>query len=57
VMDWHCMCKKSGESVDHLLLNCEVARDLWVSIFHLFGTEWVMPQLVVELLASWRGKP
>ena len=36
VMDWCCMCKKSGEFIDYLLLHCEVARDLWVSIFHLF---------------------
>jgi hypothetical protein len=44
------MCKKSGESIDHLY--CEVARDLWASIFRLFGIEWVMSQRVVELLAS-----
>jgi hypothetical protein len=35
------MCKRSGESIDHLLLlHCEVARDLWASIFRLFGVEW-----------------
>lgn len=26
-MDWCCMHKKSGKSIDHLLLHCEVARD------------------------------
>jgi len=31
------MCKKSKENIDHLLLHYEVARHLWVSIFHLFG--------------------
>jgi hypothetical protein len=31
------MCKKSGESIDHLLLYCEIARDLWSSLFHLVG--------------------
>jgi hypothetical protein len=50
------MCKKSSESIDHLLLHCEVARDLWATVFHLFGIEWVMTQWVVELLASWRNQ-
>jgi hypothetical protein len=27
VVDWYCMYKKSGKSIDHLL-HCEVARDL-----------------------------
>jgi hypothetical protein len=39
VIDWCCMCKKSGETIDHLLLHCEVARDLWSYIFTLFGVE------------------
>jgi hypothetical protein len=43
VMDWCCMCKKSEESIDHLLLHCKVARDLWVSAFRLFGIEWSCP--------------
>jgi hypothetical protein len=56
VVDWCCMCKKSGEMVDHLLLHCEVARALWNSVFGLCGLEWVMPQHVVDLYASWRGQ-
>jgi hypothetical protein len=36
VVDWCCICKKSRETIDHLLLHCEVARDLWVSIFPSF---------------------
>jgi hypothetical protein len=28
VVEWCCMCKKSGESIDHLMLHCEVAREL-----------------------------
>jgi hypothetical protein len=47
------MCKKSGESIEHLSLHCEVARDLWSYILTLFGVEWVMPRMVLELLTSW----
>jgi hypothetical protein len=53
VIEWCCLCKKSGESIDHLLLHCEVARDLWSYILILFGVEWVIPRTVLELLKSW----
>jgi hypothetical protein len=49
------MCKKSGESIEHLFLHCEVARDLWSYILTLFGVEWVMPRMVLELLTSGYG--
>jgi hypothetical protein len=29
VTEWCCMCKHSGESIDHLLLHCDVAIELW----------------------------
>jgi hypothetical protein len=47
VVEWCCMCKRGDESIDHLLLRCEVARDLWSAIFTLFGVHWVMPARVV----------
>jgi len=53
VIEWCCLCKKSRESIDHLLLHCEVARDLWSYILILFGVEWVIPRTVLELLKSW----
>jgi hypothetical protein len=36
VMDCCCMCKKSREFIDHLLLHSKVARNLWASVFRLF---------------------
>ena len=55
VVDWFCMCKKSGESIDHLL-HCVIAREIWTSLFHLFGVVWVMPGRVRKILVSWRGQ-
>jgi hypothetical protein len=53
VIEWCYMCKTSRESIEHLLLHCEVARDFWSYILTLFGVEWVMPQTMLELLGSW----
>jgi hypothetical protein len=50
------MCKKCGETVDHLLLHCMIASDLWYSIFYLFGLALVMSRWVRDLLACWRKK-
>ena len=47
------MCKRCGESVDHLLLHCPIAYEMWSMIFCLFGICWVMPQRVVDLLDCW----
>jgi hypothetical protein len=29
VVNWCCLCKLNGKSVDHLLLHCEVPCSLW----------------------------
>jgi hypothetical protein len=56
------MYKESGVSIDHLLLHCDVARELWSYIvarelwsyiLTFFGVEWVMPRQVIDLLYSW----
>jgi hypothetical protein len=53
VINWCCMCERSEETVDHLLLHCEVASNLWYAFFSCFGLAWVMPRRVVDLLACW----
>jgi hypothetical protein len=50
VLDWCFMCKRAGESVDHLLLHCEYASELCSFIFCIVGLHWVMPCKVSELL-------
>jgi hypothetical protein len=55
ILDWYCMCKTSGESVNHLLLHCPIAQALWNLILILFGVHWVMPWDVVDLLACWNS--
>jgi hypothetical protein len=47
------MCKKNGESMDHLLLHCEVATRLWNYVFTLLGVELVTPRSFLDLLACW----
>jgi hypothetical protein len=47
------LCEADGESVDHLLLHCRVARALWDAFFSRFGLCWVMPSTVKDLYASW----
>ena len=55
VLDWCYMCKRCGESVDHLLLHCPVAFELWSLVFCLFGLHWVMPHKVIELFGRHRN--
>jgi hypothetical protein len=44
VMEWCCMCKTCGESIDHLFLHCEVATEMWSALLQLLGVAWVMPR-------------
>jgi hypothetical protein len=56
ILDWCCMCQSDGESVNHLLMHCSVAQELWNMILNMFGVSWVMPRDVVDLLSCWSGK-
>ena len=49
------MCKKSRESVNHLLLHYPIAYELWSMVWALFGLQWVMPLGVSDLFSSWQG--
>ncbi|KAG6675596.1 hypothetical protein I3842_15G111500 [Carya illinoinensis] len=54
------MCRKNGETVDHLLLHCEVVGTLWNEVLNRMELAWVMLATMTELMASWinlRGFP
>ena len=53
LVNWCCMCKTDGESVDHLLIHSPYAKELWDMVFAMFGVHWVMPRRVIDLFACW----
>jgi hypothetical protein len=55
LVNWCSMCKANGESVDHLLIHCPMAKDLWDYVLAFFGVHWVMLWHVRDLLDSWHG--
>jgi hypothetical protein len=52
---WCCMCKRIGELVNHLLLHCNVARELWNFVLGAYGVSWVFPETVRDFLAGWHN--
>jgi hypothetical protein len=53
IVDRCYLCKRDGETVDHLLLHCDMASTLWNHVFSRFGMSWVMPRRVVNLFSCW----
>lgn len=49
------MCRCSGETVDHLLLHCEIAYAIWTFTFSVFGVQRVLPKSLVELQSEQRN--
>ena len=50
---WCCMCHRDGETINHLLIHCELAYGLWSFVFQKFGTLWVLPGCVLDLFFGW----
>ena len=42
IMSWCCVCKCSEETVNHHLIHCCVAFELWSYVFRSFGIQWVL---------------
>lgn len=54
LVGWCCMCWYIGDTVDQLLLHCDVAYVLWRVFFKLYGAHWVLPSMVADLSCGWR---
>jgi hypothetical protein len=52
---WCCLCKNQWETVDHLLLHCEVAVALWGFVFSMFGVQRVFPAMVLDMVSGWHN--
>ncbi|OVA19129.1 Reverse transcriptase zinc-binding domain [Macleaya cordata] len=42
------MCKHELESINHLFLHCEMARDILCFFHSEFGVDWVLPAKVTD---------
>ena len=56
VVEWCFMCKRGSETGAHLFLHCDYARELWSLVFCMFGIQWTMPRMVLNLLDCWKRR-
>ena len=54
-VDRCCLYRYCRETVDHLLIYCEKAQQLWCFTFRSFGVSWVLPRIVFDLMFGWRN--
>ena len=53
LVDWCIICRHCEETVDHLLLHCEMAHRLWSFALKSFDLSWVIPRSIPDLLFGW----
>ena len=51
---WCVLCKKQGESVDHVFVQCEVVSQLWERLFQEASLIWEIPSGSCEFLSVTR---
>ncbi|KAI8552751.1 hypothetical protein RHMOL_Rhmol06G0291500 [Rhododendron molle] len=49
------MYKRDADTVDHLLIHCPVAWELWTTMISWFVIRWALSRNVMELLIAWKG--
>ena len=53
---WCILCKRNGESFDHLFLHCPLTIGLWHKLFDLVGLVWVPPRSIEDMMIiAFRG--
>lgn len=52
---WCCLCKGAAEDIDHILLHCRFAREIWLRIFRLFHCVGAVPKTWADFLViKWK---
>lgn len=46
-------CRNNVETVEHLLVNCGIAWNVWSSIIKWWGLSWVCPGSIYNLMSWW----
>lgn len=49
---WCVMCKRNGESADHLFLHCHNTVQLWIRLFQAVKISWMMPASSMSMLSE-----
>lgn len=47
------LCLANEKTMDHLLLNCWGAKEIWNSFFKSFDYSWILPDSILLLFNSW----
>lgn len=50
------LCKRPGESPNHMLLHCVFTWKTWTMFLKILGIQWAMPYEVKSLVLSWQGQ-
>lgn len=46
-------CGKEEEELEHILIHCTQIWGQWIDLLSAFGTAWVAPFLVKDLILTW----
>lgn len=47
------LCLKDEETVNHLLMHCPFAREIWEEILREVGISWLFPNTISDLFQGW----